>query len=519
MFETIDPDKKIEKDSYRKWFPRLENDIRELQQKIREAKIPVFVLIEGFRLAGRTDTIRKLSQSLDPRGFTIHSRKHHTEEEEQHHWLWRYWIRHPERGKMALFEHSWYTRVFDDRVKGELKQSQWSHAYQEINQTEEMLARDGAVIIKLWLHISKKIQKKRLKKGEDDPFFKLSFKSDDWTKLKHYEEYSKAAEEMIERTSMHYAPWIVVESGDKRYRRMKVYQSIIENVVNALNEKERRKTMVRKEEEIEDISVPVLEEMPTVLDKVDLSNSLSEQQYDVRKSQLQVKLRHLQYESIQRGLSQVVVFEGWDAAGKGGTIRRLTAYLDPHFYDVIPISKPTQEELNHHYLWRFWKHIPKAGHMGIYDRSWYGRVLVERIESLCTEEEWQRAYEEINSFEAKLYRSGATIIKFWLHITMEEQLNRFKARETDPNKRWKLTEEDWRNRDKWGVYREAVDEMVKRTSTTFAPWHVIPANCKRSARVQCMETVCDAMKDAIERYDDDNRDKKKKKKVFAEILD
>lgn len=509
MLETVDPSLEAPKNDYRQWFPRLKNELRELQQKTREAKIPVIVIFEGFHLGGTTDAVEHLGEALDPRGFIVHGSKHRTEEEEQRHWLWRYWIRMPARGKFGFFEYSWYARVLEDRVRKTCPEAQWQQAFQQINQTEDMLVEDGALILKYWLHISRKEQKRRLKKALEDPIYRyLNGNTGDY-ELGRYDEYLEAADEMIERTSTHYAPWIIVESEDRRFRRMKIFRTLTERIVGALKTKH-RSTRTRAASAADATPPPVnglapnsaaLEEMPTVLDKVDLSQQLDQYAYDEMKIDLQERLRHLQFEAVKRGLSQVIALEGWDAAGKGGTIRRLTAELDPHFYDVIPISKPTAEEHAQHYLWRFWKHIPKHGHLTIFDRSWYGRVTVERIEGFCTVAEWQRAYDEINEFELQLHHGNISVIKFWLHISAEEQLKRFEARAGDQHKRWKLTDEDWRNREKWDLYREAVDDMVHRTSTTYAPWHVISANCKRFARVQCMEIVIRNLEEAIRRYD------------------
>jgi polyphosphate:AMP phosphotransferase len=493
MLETIDADKRIDKETYREWFPRLKVDLRELQQKVREARLPVIVLLEGWHMSGKADTIKHLGEALDPRGFNVHTTHSPSEDERERHWLWRFWTRLPPRGKIAFFERSWYTRVLDERVDGRCREEEWNHAYQEILQTEEMLSADGYIILKFWLHITKKEQRRRLRKSEKDPFRRYDVSDADWQIHKKYDEYEAAAEEMLERTSSHQAPWIIVEAGDHRFRRLKIFQTICESVANSINKPAAR----RQSGERRRISVAALEEMPTLLDKVDLSKRLTQEAYEEKKLVLQVKLRRLQLAAVDRRLTQVVVYEGWDAAGKGGSIRRLTATLDPHHYDVIPISKPTADELARHYLWRFWRTLPRWGQMAIYDRSWYGRVLVERIEGFCTEAEWRRAYQEINEFEMQLYRAGITIIKFWLHISPDEQLRRFEARQADPNKAYKLTEEDWRNREKWQAYREAVDEMITRTSTTYAPWTIIEADCKRHARVRTMETVIAAIEESL----------------------
>ncbi|MBI1290594.1 polyphosphate:AMP phosphotransferase [bacterium] len=497
MLETIDPTRKVDKEAYRLWFPRLKTDLRELQQKVREVRMPVIVIIEGWFFSGRGDTIKHLGEALDPRGFTVYAPSETSTEEARRPWMWRHWVRIPARGKIAFFEHSWYQRVLDERVLGAMRKSQWAHAFQEINQTEEMLAADGYQIVKFWLHISEKEQRHRLKKMQKDPFFEVT--PQDRKMVARYHEFAEAAEEMLERTSTHVAPWTIVEADDHRYRRMKIFQTICELLANGVTQRQQRKRAPKADRPASRVSVPALEEMPTLLDNVDLNKTVPPEVYEEKKVTLQLKLRRLHDESIKRDLTKVIVMEGWDASGKGGSIRRLTATLDPRHYNVIPIGKPTQEELDHHYLWRFWTMIPQRGQMTIFDRSWYGRVLVERIEGFCSEDDWRRAYQEINEFELQLYNAGITLIKFWLHITPEEQLRRFKAREADPNKVHKLTEEDWRNREKWGQYRECVDDMITRTSTTYAPWTLIEADCKRHARLRVMETVSGAIEKGIQR--------------------
>ena len=497
MLETVDTSKRVDREAYAEWFPRLKNDLRELQLKVREANVPVAVLFEGWPYSGKADSIRQLTDSLDPRGFAVHTVDLPSKEERQRHWLWRYWIRTPARGKFALFEKSWYTRVLDERIEGLCTEHEWQHAFQEINHTEEMLSLDGTIVVKFWLHISREEQKKRFSQNATDPFRRLDKKHFYWQPHKKYAEILPCVEEMLERTSTHFSPWIVVEAEDHRYRRMKVLQALCEAIANGINRVHAKRHTAKQAPAA--VSVPVLSEMPTVLDSVDLKKTLAQDVYDEAKKRLQARLLQLQFEMVQEGVSLLCVYEGWDAAGKGGSIRRLTANLDPRFYDVVPIGKPSPEELAHHYLWRFWREIPKKGYVTIFDRSYYGRVMVERIEGFCREDEWRRAYQEINEFELSLFRSGTQVVKFWLHISDDEQLARFEARKKDVHKRHKLTEEDWRNRDKWDAYREAVDEMIKRTSTTYAPWTIVEGNCKRYARVRTMETMCKAMEEALAR--------------------
>ncbi len=235
-----------------------------------------------------------------------------------------------------------------------------------------------------------------------------------------------------------------------------------------------------------------------MLEALDLQSRLPEKVYDRRMAAQQFRLRKLQFEIYERQVPVLAVFEGWDAAGKGGAIKRVTETLEPRGYTVSSFAAPRGEEKAHHYLWRFWRVLPRAGHLGIFDRSYYGRVLVERVEGFCAEEEWRRAYREINAFEAQQASFGMVIQKYWLHISREEQLRRFQSRERDPFRAYKLTEDDWRNRARWDAYVDAVEEMLAQTSTPHAPWTVIEADDKLHARVKVVQTIADAVERALE---------------------
>lgn len=500
MLETVDTTRRSKKDEYKEWAPRLKEEWRGLVEKAQEANAPVVVLLEGWDTAGKGDSIKQLTDTLDPRSFAVHMMDAPRGEERTHPWLRRYIARLPPRGEVGFFERSWYTRVLRERVEGLCPDEAWARAYQEINQTEEMLVRDGAILIKLWLHITRKQQRRSLEAAEKDPFRQFTVTKREWDRHKRYDETLEAAEAMLERTSTHYAPWRIIAAADRRYRRMRVVQSCCEAVLAGLERNEERRVITKGPAPAR-IASPVLEEMPTILDKVDLSKSLDPAEYKERVRAEQLRLRLLQIEASKRKVPAAIVYEGWDAAGKGGNIRRLLRTLDPRGYRVVRIGKPSPEELARHYLWRFWIHAPRAGAMAIYDRSWYGRVLVERIEGFCEPHEWRRAYQEINEFELQLFHSRMAIAKFWIHISKDEQLRRFKAREADPAKAWKMTDEDWRNRDKWDQYREAVDEMIQRTSTSYAPWTIVEGDCKRWARVRAIGAVCDALESAIRRAD------------------
>jgi AMP-polyphosphate phosphotransferase len=234
-----------------------------------------------------------------------------------------------------------------------------------------------------------------------------------------------------------------------------------------------------------------------MLEHVDLRLRVSEEEYERRLAAAQLRVRALHFQMYERQVPVLAVFEGWDAAGKGGAIKRVTATLEPRGYTVHSFAAPRGEEKSHHYLWRFWRVLPRAGHLGIFDRSYYGRVLVERVEGFCSQEEWRRAYREINEFEAQQASFGMVVVKFWMHISKEEQLRRFRTRERDPFRSYKLTEEDWRNRARWSEYEAATEEMLDQTSTAAAPWTVVEADDKYHARLRVLDTLGAALKKAV----------------------
>ena len=380
---------------------------------------------------------------------------------------------------------------------------------------ERCLADDGALILKFWMHLGKKAQKERLTKLQSNPLTRWRVTQTDWDHWHMYEKFVAAAERTIRRTSTGRASWQIVEGADKRYRGLVVGKAILEAVRKRLDEAELHRRML---EEMEDRAQSAKQEVDdaeqsaagatasvirlpriTTLSRLDVIQSLDKKTYDKRLEEYQGKLNQHCRKAKERGVSSILVFEGWDAAGKGGAIRRIVAALDARDYQVIPIAAPTDEERAQHYLWRFWRHLSRAGRMTIFDRSWYGRVLVERVEGFAQEAEWKRAYAEINEFEDQLVERGIVLCKFWFHITKDEQLNRFKAREGVAYKRWKLTDEDWRNRDKWDAYEVAVDDMIEHTSTTLAPWTLVEANDKRFARIKVLTTICDRLRAGIDR--------------------
>jgi polyphosphate kinase 2 (PPK2 family) len=257
-----------------------------------------------------------------------------------------------------------------------------------------------------------------------------------------------------------------------------------------------------------------------MLRTIDLSKSLTKEEYVRDLIRYQLQLRALAYQLYVQKRPLVIVYEGWDAGGKGGNIKRITEKLDPRGYEVYPIAAPKGEDQTHHYLWRFWRRLkpPDEKQILFFDRSWYGRVMVERLEGFCTEEEWKRAYREINEFERQLADFGTILAKFWIHISQGEQLRRFESRQETPYKAWKLTDEDWRNRQKWDSYEEAINDMLLKTSTLTAPWTIVEGNCKWYARVKALRTLVELLTNELDYVPPDPMAKAQKPKEKKETV-
>ena len=494
MLELIDVDKKISKSTYKEIFPELELQLGQVQRAARAAGVPVVVVLEGWDAAGKGTIINRLTQALDPRGFKVHPISAPNDVERYHPWMRRFATALPAEGTFAIFDRSWYGRVLLERVERLTPKRKWKQAYEDIEEFERQLADDGTVIVKFWLHIDKKEQRRRFKRLEANSATAWKVGKREWKHHKQHDVWREAVEEMLQRTGASHAPWTVIEATQGRFARVKVFETVIQAVQSELDRRAARP-------KIKPQPMPEPEPSPTqqqtILDRVDLSLSLDREEYDKQLDRQQERLFQLEHELYMARVPAAIVYQGWDAAGKGGNIKRLTRGLDPRGYEVVPVAAPTAEEKAHHYLWRFWKNVPKAGHITIFDRSWYGRVLVERVEGFCTEDEFKRAYREINEFERQLAEFGTVIVKFWLHISQEEQLRRFEARKATPDKLWKITDEDWRNREKWNRYEVAVVDMLQRTSTTYAPWTILEADCKLHARIKALRTVADALESAL----------------------
>jgi AMP-polyphosphate phosphotransferase len=488
MLDTLDLNLCLDKQTYAIRIETLREQLRSLQNDCWSMKLPVVLVLEGWAAAGKGTTVKELVDCMDPRGFTVHPILSPTEEERKYPLLWRFWKRLPDRGNIGVFYHSWYTHILEDRLFERITPERVLAVMRDINAFERQLVEDGVAIAKFWIHLSKEELKRRLKEYAKDPLDSWRVRPEDWQQVKNYRRYTALAEDMVVQTSTGVAPWTLVEGDCPRWSRVKVLTQVAAKLTEALD---------RLHIAYPSLSLPpqtTLEPTePNFLAKVDLNLALSAEEYKDQLKQAQVSLRKLQLKIHHQQIPVLVIFEGWDAAGKGGAIKRLTETLDPRSYFVYPFAAPTDEEKTHHYLWRFWRRLPTAGTIGIFDRSWYGRVLVERIEGLSTDIEWRRAYQEINEFETQLVEAGYVLVKFWLHISPDEQLRRFQERENDPFKQYKLTVEDWRNRDKWSLYEVAVNQAIQRTNTFLAPWHLIAANDKYYARVNVMQRVAQAI--------------------------
>lgn len=491
MLDKINLDKTIDKKEYKAMMEQLQPNLSFLQRECKRLGIPVMIVFEGLSASGKGTLINQLIEPLDPRGFKVYSTAVETEDEKRHPFLWRFWTKTPENGRIVIFDRSWYRRVLVDRFSKETSPRQLGQAFGEIRSFEKQLTDSGMLIIKLFICISKKEQSKRMEQLQKSKKTAWRVGKADKQRNEQYEKYLAMNEEMLEKTDSEHSPWHIIEGTDRKYAAAKVMSIVAEQMETAIREKEKTKKSTKKAVKTEPLKT-------SVLAGVNLDKSLTKEEYKEKRNKLQKRLSELHNEIYKYKIPVVLAFEGWDAGGKGGAIKRLTQALDPRGYVVNPVASPNDIEKAHHYLWRFWNNFPKSGHIAIFDRSWYGRVMVERIEGFCTTEEWQRAYKEMNQMEEQLYHSGAVILKFWMHIDEEEQLRRFTERQETPEKQWKITDEDWRNREKWDLYEEAVDEMLIRTSTTYAPWIIVEANSKYYARIKVLETVVHALEKAVQ---------------------
>lgn len=509
MFESAELGHRIEDAAYTRQTKKLRPELLEAQYDLLADKtFPVIVLVNGVDGAGKGETVNLLNEWLDPRHVHSTAFGPSTDEEATRAPMWRFWRALPAKGRIGVLFGNWYTDPINGRVQRELRAAELPGAIERVRKLERVLTDDGALIVKLWFHLSKKAMKKRLEDLASNKLTRWRVTKADWESFERYDAYAKVSERVLRETSTGDAPWVVIDGSDPNYRAITAAKTLLGAIQGRLLEAkaqtlDAKRDAKRKRTGTADSSngAPVFDTVDTarILRDLPFKERLSKEKYETKIVRAQGSLAKLSRSSKMKDHSVVVVFEGMDAAGKGGAIRRVTQALDARQYDVVPIAAPTEEERAQPYLWRFWRRIPRHGRFTIFDRSWYGRVLVERVEGLATQAAWTRAYAEINDFEEQLTDAGTVVVKVWLAVTKEEQLLRFKEREATKFKQYKITPDDWRNRKKWDGYIGAGGDMIDRTSTSFAPWHVIEANDKHLARVRVIEAIRERMDVAFEK--------------------
>jgi polyphosphate:AMP phosphotransferase len=491
MFESAEIQHDIDKATFEERLPQLRTDILNAQFELIEARaFPTILLFSGMEGTGVVDTLTNAYTVLDARYVVASAFDKPTQEESERPRMWRYWRMLPPKGEMGVFVGAWYTGPLTSRILDKSSVAEFERELAAIKRFESMLAAEGALILKFWLHLDKDEQKKRLKKLVRSARTSWRVEESPWGGSKHYKEVKIAAERMLRITDTDQAPWISVNAANRYARGL----TIMTTVLDAINARLAQTGGVQQV--TAPVSIPMLNGR-NVLTELDLSSQLEKADYKKKLADYQDRLNRLLSKNKFKKRSLVLVFEGNDAAGKGGAIRRVIQFMDPRRYRVNQFAAPTDEEKAHPYLWRFWRRLPRQDEVAIFDRSWYGRVLVERVENFCSESDWRRAYSEINDFEAAMSDAGIIVVKFWLAIDKDEQEARFKAREETGYKRYKITDEDWRNREKWDEYTTAVCDMVDHTSTSTAPWTLVEANDKYYARIKVLKTICERLEESL----------------------
>lgn len=462
---------------------QLRETLSSLHVRLQKKKIPVLVVFEGWGAAGKGSVLGKIIKNIDPRFFKVATMSVKSEEEKRKPFLYRHFVKIPEAGKYMFLDGSWMEEVTTEYLQGTVTEEIYRKKMTSIKQFERQLTDNGYIVLKFFFHISEKEQRKRMESLLNDPqtSWRVS-KTDEWQN-RHYEKCLALYDSYLRETNQSQAPWYIIDAKNKKWAEYSILDIMINRIMVELSNQAK--------------AVPILQSTFPLrktlrLQEISLDDkTMTEEAYRKELEKCRKKLSKLHNEIYRRKIPVVIAYEGWDAAGKGGNIKRITGALDPRGYEVHPIASPLPHEKARHYLWRFYTRLPKTGHIAIFDRTWYGRVMVERLEGFCSENDWQRAYNEINEFERDLTDWGAIVIKFWVQIDKETQLARFTERQNTPQKQWKITEEDWRNREKWDQYEEAVNEMLQKTNTTTAPWYVLESNDKKYARIKALKIVID----------------------------
>ena len=481
-------EKKEESTAVKAEIRQLRERLTALQQPLRENGLPLIVLVEGWAAAGKGSLINELISEIDPRNYNVISPVITPEAEVRYPFLYPYARAIPENGKIMFYDSGWMEDCVRKYLRREITKDEYKKRVRAVNEFERQLRDGGYLVLKLFLDIDRGEQRKRLTALREDYETAWRVSDEDLWQLSEHKLFREEYESFMEKTGK-LLPWHVLDGGKRSAAARDALKLLVGMIEEAL-EAGRYTGKPFKE------NFPLVK-MPKLAD-VDLSPSLTDEEYKKELKKLQKRLGELHNVIYRKKIPVILCYEGWDAAGKGGNIRRIARPLDPRGFDVMPIASPEPHEKNRQYLWRFWTRLPRSGHVCIFDRTWYGRVMVERLEGFCSEDDWKRAYNEMNEFERQLTDWGAVVLKFWIHIDQDTQLQRFNDRQNTPEKAWKLTEEDWRNREKWADYEQAVDEMLEKTSTENAPWFIIESNDKKYARIKALKIVIHALEKACE---------------------
>lgn len=493
MLTNWNPARMPEKDEMKLRLSTARKQLYDLQMKIKEHKIPVIVLFEGWGTSGKGSTIGKVIRNIDPRFFKVVTMSEPTDEELRYPFLYRFFKEIPEAGKFTFLDSGWLEQICREHLEGKTDEKEYASRIESVRNFERQLTDNGYLVLKFFMQIEKKEQKEREQKllENKDTQWRVSL-FDQWENT-HYKKCKKAFSKYMSDTNASSAPWYIIDAGDQKWAELQVMETLVSNIEVALQNQAHSVPILQ--------NVFPLEPIPHLAD-IDLQDKiLNDEEYKKELKQLQIELGKLHNKLYRKRIPVIITYEGWDAAGKGGNIKRIAAALDPRGYEVHPIAAPEPSELARHYLWRFWTRLEKNGHFTIFDRTWYGRVMVEPIEKLTPEERVNMAYREINEFESQLHDWGAEIIKFWVNVDKDEQLRRFNERENTPEKRWKITDEDWRNREKWDTYEKYVDRMITLTSTDIAPWTILEGNDKKYARIKALKTIVKRLEKRLEKED------------------
>jgi AMP-polyphosphate phosphotransferase len=500
MFESAEVGHRLDKSEYDRVVPKLREDLLNAQFDLsRRGDCAVLVLLAGLGGGGRSEVANLFSEWMDPRHLRTRAFGRRNDVERERPAFWRYWTALPPRGRIGVMLGGWYQELLDAQSDDGSDADALALGLQQIRRFESMLAAERVVLLKLWFHLSRQDQKRRLEALVADPRTRWRVTAADRAQQKRYNRFRGIAERALQDTSTAVAPWHVIEGTDPLYRDVTVGRGLLQTLEQCLHPPRPirpRRSAATSSDAPPTAPISVTDNV-ALLRGLDLSASIPQEPYRDELARLQARLSKLTRRRRFTRRSLVAVFEGQDAAGKGSTIRRVVHALDTRQYTIVPIGAPTDEEAAHPYLWRFWRNLPGCGHVTIFDRSWYGRVLVERVEGLCSNADWLRAYDEIVDFEEQLHRNGTIVVKCWLQISKAEQLRRFRAREQTPFKRFKITPEDWRNRRKWNAYEAAVCDMVDRTSTASAPWTIVESEDKLYGRLKVLRTLCEAIERAL----------------------